>query len=120
VRAHVRLASLRQERVALFDSAEPRDVDLGEVGDLAREGKLDVAVEVVFTGSGQQAWVYGSGSLRAEVSTTERNSDARIEAILARAADQTSYVTAKRRGFLARAFAHVTGSRDLDELEEQV
>ena len=110
VRAHVRLASLRQERVTLLDSAEPRDVDLGEVGDLARDGKLEVVVEVIFTGSGQQAWVYGSGNLSGEVTPIEANSDATVDAILAKAADQTSYVTLKRPGILARAIAHFSGS----------
>jgi hypothetical protein len=47
--------------------ANPRDVDLGDAHDLASSGKLDAAVEVVLTGSGQQAWVYGSGIYRRDL-----------------------------------------------------
>jgi hypothetical protein len=120
VRVHARLASERRERITRLDSADPRDVGLGDVGDLARAGQLDAVVEIVLTGSGQQAWVYGCGSLTAEVAKTDRNVDARVDAILARAATQTSYVTARKRGLFARAIAHVTGSNALDELQEQV
>jgi hypothetical protein len=122
VRVHVRLASERRERVIRLDAADPRDVDLGDVADLAVAGHVDAGVEVVLTGSAQQAWVYGCGSVTAEVTQaeTDRNIDARIDAMLALAATQTSYVTAKKRGFFARAIAHVTGSNALDELQEQV
>jgi hypothetical protein len=120
VRVHARLASERRERVLRLDSADPRDVDLGDIGDLASAGQVDAVVEVVLTGSGQQAWVYGCGGVTAEVAKTGHNIDARIDAILAQAAAQTNYVTAKKRGFFARAIAHVTGSNALDELQEQV
>jgi helicase len=121
VRAHVRLGNSLQENVVRLESADPRDVALVHAGALGGPGLQELDVEVVFTGAGQQSWVYGRRRITLDVAAdAATNNYAAVEAILAEAAGQTSYVTERRRGLLARAIAYVSGSRDLDGLQEQL